>query len=1173
MHVKHSYVLTLWLQKENIHKMKILNYLMDEKAVKALNEPPKGHFVVDDSLSLAFALSASFKKHRRRIMVVTPNLYQAQKVYEQVIALIGEEDVLFYPFDEVIRVDSISSSKEMLSQRLYVIEKALERSPKILITHVSAALRNLPSCTLYVENKLCFKKGEHYNLRQIANLLNEIGFLRVSKIDQSLQYAMRGDILDIFPINYENPFRLEFFDDELESIRILDIASQISHEADIDDVTIFPASELLFKKDNFDKFIENVNNELKKEYSYLSFDKRPELKSKINGDIEKIKDKGFDETTYPYFYYYPEKKETIFDYFSPETIIYHLREKIHDSYEWFTHELNEYFEELFQNALSLKNVFYFQKEDYLDKYEAIITSQYALFSDDYSLPIRSIPYVAQNIHHSFDIIRKYQQEGKKVLISMDSSTLKIYEEFLKQENIKFIYSESGEIHDDLVTLYAQDFKEGFEFKNLDIVILTAKELLGRKILQSRYLSRYKKAEVLNTYEDLSPGDYIVHEEHGIGQFVKIETLDVGNGPRDYLMIQYAGTEVLYVPLEKFNLIRKYVGKEGAVPKISHLGGQEWKKTKAKMKARMNNIADRLIALYAARGNEKGIAFAHDDELQKSFEDAFPYPLTTDQIRSLNEIKKDMESTRPMDRLLCGDVGFGKTEVAFRAAFKAILSNKQVMLLCPTTLLARQHYEVAYYRFSPFGVKIAIFSRLIPEKQQNEQLLAIKKGEIQLIIGTHRLLSLGEAIPNLGLLIVDEEQRFGVEHKEKIKEISKNIDVLTLTATPIPRTLQMSLIGVRSLSTIDVPPQNRMPIQTYVMPYSEKLVVQVIERELARDGQVFYLHNRVASIYHTADYIQRLIPKAKIGVVHGRMEKDEIDDVMMAYYRNELNILVCTSIIETGLDIPNANTIIIENADLFGLSQLYQIKGRVGRSSRVAYAYLLVKPEKELQENANKRLKAIKDFTELGSGYKIAQRDLNIRGAGDILGSEQSGFIDTVGMDMYFRILKEVMDEKKGLNEGKKEVPSLPLSIGGYIPSNYAQDQDKIQLYQEIIGTNTIKDLELLKRKIRDVYGRIPKEMIPVFQKREIDILACSDYIDGVIETQVVKVILSKNTNKVPLFVDRLAAKIMSIRDEFHPSIENGHIVLILMKDHNLIDNLLMILRSVEAIKEEEDARR
>ncbi len=1150
--------------------MKILEYIAQETATTALLNPRKGNFVVEDSLSLAFALASSFKEKPRKIALVAPNLYQAQTLYEQLLAFLGEDALLFYPFDEIVRIDNISSSKEMLAQRLYVMEKALLKENKILICHITSALRRLPKKELYLNQMIHLKKGESYDIQDIVRRLIDLGFSKVSKIDQSLQFALRGDILDIYPINYDEPYRIEFFDDELDSIRVLDITSQISQESNKEELTIFPACELLFNKENLPLLKENVFKEYNRESKDLSHDLAYELKSKLERDFEKILDKGLDETTYPYYSYLPEEKETILDYFNPELTIFHLQEKLHDAFEWCKSELDHYFEELFHNGLCIKKVSYFEDESYLSHFYGIKTVPYALSEDDYSLSIRSIPFIAQNIHHSFEIIKKYQEEGKQVLIAMKEGSLRLYEEFLIQENIPYEYSQDGEASFQKVMLYPIDFKEGFELQKGNIVVLTERELLGRKLLNSKYLSRYKKAEILNTYEDLNPGDYVVHEENGIGQFEKIETLDVGNGPRDYLKIQYAETDILYIPLEQFNLIRKYVSKEGSVPKLSRLGSSSWKKTKKRLKEKINNIADRLIALYAEREQTSGFAFEKDDEFQVNFENAFPYPLTSDQIRSVEEIKKDMESSLPMDRLLCGDVGFGKTEVAFRAAFKAILSGKQVMILCPTTLLARQHYEVAYYRFSPFGVKIAIFSRLIPLQQQKEQMLQVEKGEIQLIIGTHRLLSNEIRVPNLGLLIVDEEQRFGVEHKERIKEISKNIDVLTLTATPIPRTLQMSLIGIRSLSTIDVPPMNRMPIQTYVMPYSDSLVIQVMERELSREGQVFYLHNRVASIYQTAQRIQRFLPKAKVGVVHGKMSKEEIDDVMMAYYQNELNILVCTSIIETGLDIPNANTIIIENADLFGLSQLYQIKGRVGRSTRVAYAYLLVSPGKEINETAEKRLKAIKDFTELGSGYKIAQRDLNIRGAGDILGSEQSGFIDTVGMDMYFRILKEVMEEKKGISEQKESVPSLPLSSKGYIPSSYAEDKDKIQIYQEIVGVNTIKDLELLRRKLRDIYGKLPKEMLGILKKREIDILGYSPFIDKIFEDQFIHIILSKKACKVKGIANRLSNNLYELKDHLGARFENGQIVLRLIKDKEWMDELLLILKTIEVIREEED---
>ena len=1165
--------LDLKKQKQNILNMKILDFIKQSDAVQSLFQQKEGHFIVEDVLSLSFTIAACFRENPRKIAVIAPNLYQAQEIYEQISSLIGEENVLFYPLDEVIRIDRLSSSKEMLAQRLFVMEESLASEPKILITHVTAALRYLPEQKLLKSNTVLLKKEEKYNLFDLSKKLLEIGFRKVSKIDQSLQFAQRGDILDIFPINYNEPYRLEFFDDELESIRKLDIASQMSQETDLKEILIFPATELLYEKEYMNQLEEIVSTEFNEETKNIDKMVQDTLRKKINRDLEKIKESGFDDTTYPYFTLLSDKKELILDYFRPERTILHRKEKIEDSFEWCKKELKDYFYELFQNGMSLYKNTYFANLSVLEQYHPLWTYPFATSEKDYSLNLRSIPYVANNIHQSLEMIKRYQKDKKNICIAMDQKNLTVYEEFLKTESIPYVFSDDGEFSSSSITLLPFSFQEGFELKDQNIVVLTEKELFGKKLLHSRYLSRYKKAEVLTTYEDLSPGDYVVHEENGIGQFQSIETLDVGNGPRDYLKIQYAGTGVLYLPLEQFHFIRKFVGKEGAIPKLSRLGGSEWKKSKARMKDKISDIADRLIALYAERENIPGIAFEKDDELQHIFENAFPYTLTSDQIRSVEEIKLDMQRAFPMDRLLCGDVGFGKTEVAFRAAFKAILSHKQVMILCPTTLLARQHYEVAYYRFSPFGVKIAVFSRLISDKKQKEQMEGIKKGEIQLIIGTHRLLSKDIEVPNLGLLIVDEEQRFGVEHKERIKEISKNIDVLTLTATPIPRTLQMSLVGIRSLSTIDIPPQNRMPIQTYVMPYSEKLIIQVIERELSREGQVFYLHNRVSTIYSTAQKLQRLLPRASIGVVHGKMSKEEIDDIMMAFYQNEIQVLVCTSIIETGLDIPNANTIIVENADLFGLSQLYQIKGRVGRSSRVAYAYLLIREDKELNPLAAKRLKAIQDFTELGSGYKIAQRDLNIRGAGDILGSEQSGFIDTVGMDMYLRILREVMNEKKGIKEKIERAPVLPLSFGGYIPKNYAEDKDKIQIYQEIDSVSSIKDLEILRRKLRDIYGKLPKEVLSVLKKRELDILAISPLIESVTEEQLIRVTLTKEANKIPKIATRLSQDFISDFERIGASYDNGRIVIRIIKSSQAFDDLEKVLKVIELYREEQDAVR
>jgi transcription-repair coupling factor (superfamily II helicase) len=568
-----------------------------------------------------------------------------------------------------------------------------------------------------------------------------------------------------------------------------------------------------------------------------------------------------------------------------------------------------------------------------------------------------------------------------------------------------------------------------------------------------------------------------------------------------LHIQYAGTDVLYVPLSQFKLVRKFSGKEGAAPRLHRLQSKDWENTKKKIKEKVDDLAARLVELYKNRSVTAGYAFPADDELQTQFENQFPYELTPDQQRSVKEIKADMEKPFPMDRLLCGDVGFGKTEVAFRAAFKAINAHKQVAILCPTTLLARQHYERAADRFASFGIQIAIFSRLIPEAKQKAYIKDILAGKIQLIIGTHRLLSKDIVYRDLGLLIVDEEQRFGVEQKEKIKEIRTNVDVLTLSATPIPRTLQISLLGIRQLSQINTSPLNRVPIQTYVMRHDPLVVKELIERELAREGQVYYLHNRVEDIYLVASQLKTKIKGSRAGVVHGQMDKDEIEDVMVDFYNGTINLLVCTSIIENGIDVSNANLIIVEQAANFGLAQLYQIKGRVGRGNRIAYAYLLYEEAERLNEQANKRLKAIQEFTELGSGYKIAQRDLMIRGAGDILGPEQAGFIDTVGLDMYLQLLNEAIQEKKTGILTPPITSVASLMIDAYIPETYAKNEDKVELYQAIETAKTFEELQTIEAYIRDLYGRLPDQVQNLLKKRHFDLLTSHPSVGSWQETK------------------------------------------------------------------------
>ncbi len=694
-------------------------------------------------------------------------------------------------------------------------------------------------------------------------------------------------------------------------------------------------------------------------------------------------------------------------------------------------------------------------------------------------------------------IRAYLKLSKVVVALEDDHQLKLMTELFDRHEMAYtLIGIKDEIYPGL-NIAVNKIGFGIELVDEKIVIISANELFKTRNIKKPKYFKYKNAKVLKDYQELNIGDYVVHDNHGIGQYLGIKTLEVQGFHKDYLYVAYAGDDTLYIPVEQFKMIRKYSSNEGKVPKINKLGGSQWQKTKAKARSKVDDIADKLIEIYSARINQPGYAFPSDSEIQLEFERSFGYELTADQLRSVEEIKADMEKSQPMDRLLCGDVGFGKTEVALRAAFKAILGNKQVAFLCPTTILSMQHYKTMIARFKDFPVKIALLNRFTSTKEKKQILSDLKLGNIDLLVGTHRILSKDIVFKDIGLLCIDEEQRFGVKQKEKIKEYRKTIDVLTLTATPIPRTLQMSLMGIRGLSQIETPPKNRQPVQTYVIEKNNVLIKQIIERELARDGQVFYLYNRTSQIANVAYNITLSVPGARVAVGHGQMDKNELEDVMMRFVNKEFNVLVCTTIIETGIDIPNANTIIVEDADKFGLSQLYQIKGRVGRSNRGAYAYLLYNPTKVLNEEASKRLKAIKEFTELGSGYKIAMRDLAIRGSGDILGGTQSGFIDSIGFEMYMKILQDAINEKMGKEdvEAEKEIKSVNVKVDGYIPHDYvSSDIEKLELYQRLDNAKTISGVDYLKSEFIDYYGKLPEEVSTLVEKRKLDILVSTEII-------------------------------------------------------------------------------
>lgn len=1122
-----------------------------------------GRFVVFDSLSMALAISSAFRKKEQRILVNCPNLYAAQEVYEHLINLLGDDKLLFFPQDEIVRIDVNAYSKEMLSQRLFVMEESLKLENKVLICHSASLTRFLPDVKQFESLVISLEVNKEYPIKEIVNKLIDQGYIRVNKIDGPLQFALRGDILDIYPIDCDRPTRIEFFDDQVESIRKFDIATQLSDE-EISSISIYPASDIILSKEEKENLCKILTEKVQSYRNELDYEAYQRLEERINKDIELIKENQITEGLYKYLSLLNNKPINIADYFIPELTICFDKDKCFSSFDFLNEQSYAYFSELYKDGYALKNyLFFMDLSDALSKCKNVkYTYSFYVDKNDIELPIRSIPEVAPNVFQAIENIKNYIENGKQVIVCLQDQ-YDSFKEYLREFDVKFEEITSEISLENPLCIVNFDLREGIELYKENQIFLSKKEIYGYRIKVSRFLHRYRNAKILKSYEELNPGDYVVHEECGIGQFDEIVNLEVQGIHKDFLKIKYAGTGVLYVPLEQFKLVRKYVSKEGAVPKLNKLGGTEWEKTKAKIKNRVNDLAERLIKLYAERNSTPGFSCKEDDELQIAFEKAFPYVLTEDQEKAVAEIKKDLESPHPMDRLLCGDVGFGKTEVAFRAAFKVILSGGQVSLLCPTTLLCRQHYQRAIERFSLFGVKIAQFSRFVPASVQKKQIEEIKEGKIHLIIGTHRLLSKEIVIPNLRLLIVDEEQRFGVEHKERIKEVSKNIDVLTLSATPIPRTLQMSLLGIRNLSQLQSAPSNRMPIQTYVSYQNDNLIKEAIERELARKGQVYYLHNQTASIYSTMNKINKLVKNARVGVVHGKMDKEEIEVIMNSFYNGEIDVLVCTSIIETGLDISNVNTILIENADNFGLAQLYQIKGRVGRSNRIAYAYLMYNEKKEMSEVAKKRLKAIKDFTELGSGFKIAQRDLTIRGAGDILGPEQAGFIDTVGIDMYIKLLNEVIKEKQGQVEKKKQIKVTNLALNAFIPKSYANDGDKLEIYQEIQDITTIAELEVFKGKLKDIYGNIPQELQVLLRKRKIDIMSSSVFIESMEEANNnINIVLTKEASSINRIGINLFNNLGNVVKSLRVSFVDRQIRIKLIKNNNYLDELEKTLDAI-----------
>ena len=823
---------------------------------------------------------------------------------------------------------------------------------------------------------------------------------------------------------------------------------------------------------------------------------KDDFEEKIMIDIENLKAHATDSSQYAYYHLF-KSVTSIKDYLKDSVTILCQKEDIDFQIKNYLSENFYYYQELSQSGRFLKDNQLYQDFDHIvqDDYQCINT--FSTSKDDQVFVSHDVMFNRDDEKRVIQQINDYLKNSQ-ILISLENKhQLQLMIELFDRHEMKYTLVGIDEVIYPGINLYVGNLSTGIELMEEKTVILTAHELFGEVNVSKAKYFRFKDAKTLRNFQELNVGDYVVHDSYGIGQYLGIKTLDVKSYHKDYLYVAYAGDDTLYIPVEQFKMIRKYASSDGKVPMIHALGSSKWAKAKQRAKNKIDDIADQLIELYAARMSSPGFSFSKDNELQIDFENQFGYELTKDQQRSVDEIKMDMEKPQPMDRLLCGDVGFGKTEVALRGAFKAILDHKQVAFLCPTTILSMQHFKTATERFKNFPVEIALLNRFTSPKEKKRILKEVKEGKIDLLIGTHRILSKDVQFSDLGLLVIDEEQRFGVKQKEKIKEYRETIDVLSLSATPIPRTLQMSLMGIRGLSKIDTPPKNRLPVQTYVVEKNDTLIKQVIERELARDGQVFYLYNHTDRIANVAYKIASTVPNAKVAIGHGQMDKNELEDVMLRFMNKEFNVLICTTIIETGIDIPNANTMIVEDADKFGLAQLYQIRGRVGRSERGAYAYLLYK--KDIQDDALKRLKAIKEFTELGSGYKIAMRDLSIRGSGDILGGRQAGFIDDIGFEMYMKILQDAINVRMHKEEKTEEnIKNLNVNVDGYIPDDYVEsDYEKLELYQRLDEAKTMSELNSLKAEFDDYYGNLPEAIQALIEKRKLEILSHYSIIEDI----------------------------------------------------------------------------
>lgn len=1047
-------------------------------------------------------LTSGFEK----LMVISYNDSQAFRLATDLESLLGEGMIAFFPNNELFPHEE-AFEPEVTAQRVETLGRMLRPGPLVIVTSWEALQRRLVPPKKFLEFSISLEVGAEYPMEALLEKLIVMGFERVDLVQSMGQFSQRGDIVDIYPLDQSQPVRIEFFGDEIDALRLFHVETQTSSQ-NIDNILILPAREGLWQKDEFLKQSVVIQTALNRQVETLEDMGKTaaaeSLRDRIGEALERLNQghqlPGADQ----FLPWVVPDLVSLLAYFPEGRIILDEPVRGRDMYQSLEEETASTLGNFLEKGVILpkEQEAFFSFAELDQEIRARKPWSLSLLAknpkgylteESLTLPFRTPPTFHGKIEHLARELDRWLKSNRTIVLTVSSQDkARRLREILRDQGITSIIVDPAaepEVMPRTVRIEVADLESGFEWSGSKLTLLTEVEIYGRQ--KKRYPARFRNdGTKINSFTDLKVGDYVVHLNHGIGRFMGLETLEIAGGHRDYLKIEYAGEDRLFVPTDQVNLLQKYIGVEDHPPKINKMGGTDWQKVKNRVKESIRDMAEGLLELYAQREITPGHSFSPDTVWQNEFEEAFYYEETPDQLRAIEEIKKDMESDKPMDRLLCGDVGYGKTEVAMRAAFKAVMDGKQVGVLVPTTILAQQHFLTFTERFAGFPVNIKILSRFQTPKEQAAAINGILTGEVDLIIGTHRLLSDDVHFKDLGLLIVDEEQRFGVTHKEKIKELRKNIDVLTLTATPIPRTLHMSLAGIRDMSIIETAPQGRFPIRTHVLEFNDEVIREAIQRELDRKGQVYFVYNRVESIERMAAFLQDLVPKARIAIGHGQMDEDQLERVMLDFYDNEADILLCTTIIETGLDIPNANTLIVYDADRFGLAQLYQLRGRVGRSHRIAHAYFCYRKDKTLGEHAEKRLAAIKEFTELGSGFKIAMRDLEIRGAGNLLGPEQHGQIAAVGFELYCRLLDETIREKKGEVKPELPEPIIEIPVDSYIPSEYISDhKQKVEIYKKIAAIGRMEDAAMILDELVDRFGEPPQAVLNLITIAKIKLKA------------------------------------------------------------------------------------